>query len=265
MADLTPDIENFIKHYFDRVLVLTVHPFKERQERIKKALSGIPFDFFYGVYKNDLDAETISSNYVYDKNTSLAVRQVFNRLTKGELACAFSHRNIYQLILTNGWKRVLIIEDDAVPDFCNLVNLKETINELPPNWELFYLGYIKNEKVTLSLKLKHLWYKCMCYLGFSRLPLKMVKNILPKKFSTNLMKAGFHDCTHAYALTAGGAKKLIEAQTPVKYRADNLLTALVLKGKLNAFISKLQFFKQEIFINKTAVSFIRPKQKVPTE
>ena len=101
----------------------------------------------------------------------------------------------------------------------------------------------------------------MCMLGLSKLPFKMVKNILPKKFSSHLMKAGFHDCTHAYAITLEGAKKLIHAQTPVKYRADNLLTSLVLKEELFAFISNPRFFHQEIFSNRAERSYIQHTSK----
>jgi glycosyl transferase family 25 len=79
------------------------------------------------------------------------------------------------------------------------------------------------------------------------------------------MRAGFHDCTHAYALTLETAKQLIDAQTPVKYRSDNLLTSLVLNGKLIAFISKFQFFHQQINFNKTETSFVKKTAKLYAE
>jgi glycosyl transferase, family 25 len=262
MTGATPDINQLLQHYFDRVLVLTVRRFKERHKRIKKRLSGISFDFFYGVDKNELDAATIRNNYLYDKKASLAVQQVFKELNTGELACSLSHRNLYDLMIFHGWERVLIFEDDVVPDLNNLPYLSHTMRELPDNWELLYLGYTKNEKVTFKLRVKKYWYMIMCLLGISKLPLKMVKNLLPKKFSSHLMHAGFHDCTHAYAITLEAAKKLAEAQTPVKYRADNLLTSLVLKEKLNAFISRYQFFNQEVFANKAERSYIRNAPKL---
>jgi glycosyl transferase family 25 len=85
----------------------------------------------------------------------------------------------------------------------------------------------------------------------------MVSNLLPKPFSRHLKKAGFHDCTHAYAVTLAGAKKLLAAQTPVVYRADDLLSATIMKGELNAFVSEPKFFDQEIFHNSAILSEIK--------
>lgn len=86
---------------------------------------------------------------------------------------------------------------------------------------------------------------------------KMVNNLLPKPFSTHLKRAGFHDCTHAYAVTLQAAKKLLAAQTPVVYRADDLLSATIMKGELTAFVTTPKFFDQEIFHNAAIVSEIK--------
>ncbi|MFZ1263315.1 MAG: glycosyltransferase family 25 protein [Chitinophagaceae bacterium] len=261
MADLVPEINKRLHQYFDKVFVLTVPRFKERQQKVQERLAGILFEFFYGVDKNDLDAEFIARNYKYDKKNSLAIRQVFKELNTGEIACALSHRTIYQAMVDNGWKRVLIFEDDVVPDFVNLPQLFQILKELPDNWELFYLGYLKNEKRTPSRQLKQFWYTLMGQSGLSRMPLQMIKNRLPRKFSSLLLKAGFHDCTHAYAVSLEGAKKLLQAQTPVTYRADNLLSALVLQQKLHAFISKDFLFNQEIFMDQSDKSYVRVNKK----
>jgi glycosyl transferase family 25 len=86
---------------------------------------------------------------------------------------------------------------------------------------------------------------------------KMVNNLLPKPFSAHLKKAGFHDCTHAYAVTLRGAKKLLASQTPVVYRADDLLSSTIMKGELVAFITEPKFFDQEIFHNAAISSEIK--------
>ncbi|MEK7226043.1 MAG: hypothetical protein AAB221_10200, partial [Bacteroidota bacterium] len=95
--------------------------------------------------------------------------------------------------------------------------------------------------------------------GFSNMPVRMLKNRLSKNFSKHLFKAGFHDCTHAYAISLSAAKKLVKEQTPVIQRADNLLSALVLKGELNAYASKSFLFNQEVFTNTNEQSHIREK------
>lgn len=260
MAGIEPGINDLLHQHFDKVLVLTVPRFRERQEKVKERLAGISFDFFYGVDKNDLDEKSIRNNYLYDKKNSLAVRQYFPPLNTGEIACSLSHRNIYQSMIDNNLKRVLVFEDDVVPDYHNMPLLFDALKELPADWELFYLGYLKNEKITTGTLLKQTWYKIMSRFGFSRMPLDMIRRRMPQPFSPALMRAGFHDCTHAYAVSLEGAKKLLKAQTPVIYRADNLLTALVLKGELNGFISKSFLFNQEIFTNKADQSFIRTNE-----
>ncbi|MEO7923531.1 MAG: glycosyltransferase family 25 protein [Chitinophagaceae bacterium] len=248
---------DLLKQYFDKVLVLTVPRFKERQEKVKQRLAGIDFEFFYGVDKNDLDETAIAASYHYDKRNTLAIRQYFPPLNTGEIACSLSHRNIYQAMMDQNWKRVLVFEDDVVPDEQNLPLLFDALKELPANWELFYLGYLKNEKVNAGRKIQQAWYRIMSVFGLTNIPWAMIKNRLPKNFSSSLMKAGFHDCTHAYAVSLEGAKKLVSAQTPVIYRADNLLTALVLQEELNAFTSRSFLFNQEIFTDKSDQSYIR--------
>jgi glycosyl transferase family 25 len=178
-------------------------------------------------------------------------------LNAGEIACSLSHKNIYRLMTENNWKRVLIFEDDVVPDLKNISLLPDMINELPEDWELLYLGYLKNERPDYLAQLKHFWYKIQSGLGLTKLPPAMVKNLLPKPFSRNLMKAGYHDCTHAYALTLTGAVKLAELQTPLQYRADNAISYLILKNAIKAFTVKPPLFHQEVFIDKSSKSYIR--------
>jgi glycosyl transferase family 25 len=169
----------------------------------------------------------------------------------------FQPGNFIAAMIENDWKKVLILEDDVLPIIENLHDLPAAIQELPVNWELVYLGYLKHEKVTAALKTKQFFYKIISAFGLMAWSYKMVSNLLPTAFSKHLKKAGFHDCTHAYALTQEGAKKLLAAQTPVVYRADDLLSATIMKGELNAFITEPKFFDQEIFHNASITSEIK--------
>src|SRR5205809_7953147 len=148
MVGLT-NYNEILQQHFDKVLVVTVPRFKERHEKVKQRLEGISFEFFYGADKNDLTEEFIHSNYHYDKKNSLAIRQYYPPLNTCEIACALSHRKLYETMITNNWQHVLIFEDDVVPDEKNISLLAETLNELPADWDLFYLGYWKNDKVRL--------------------------------------------------------------------------------------------------------------------
>jgi len=259
MPDIIRKTNELLQAYFDKVLVVTVPRFKDRQEKVKQRLEGISFEFFYGADKNELTEEFISNNYRYDKKNTLSPGYYFKLLNTGEIACAFSHRMVYQAMVDNNWQKVLVLEDDVVPDYNQLGLLDDCLKELPPDWELFYLGYLKNDKLTFGKRIKNAIYLLMSALGLSKIPAGMIKNGLPKKFSAHLWRAGFHDCTHTYAVSKSAARKLLAAQTPVHYRADNLLTALVLKDELKAFAVKKFLFNQEVFTDNTDRSNIREK------
>lgn len=259
MPENIASINSLLQAYFDKVLVVTVPRFKERQEKVKQRLAGIQFEFFYGADKQELDAGKISALYHFDKKKTLAPGYYFKPMNEGEIACALSHRMVYQAMIENNWEKVLILEDDVVPDWEKLERLDAVLDELPGDWELFYLGYLKNEQVTAAAKRKNAWYRFMAIMGLSKMPLPMIRRMLPMDFSPHLRRAGFHDCTHAYAVSISAAKKLLAAQTPVGYRADNLLTALTLKEELSSYVSKNYLFNQEVFTDQTDQSMIRAK------
>lgn len=246
---------NSLEGFFDKILVVSVSRFTERHSAITQKLEGLSFEFFWGADKLALSPDFISANY--DEQQARTLQRQGKALNAGEIACSLSHRMVYEAILRNNWNKVLILEDDVLPLTKELASLPAALEELPPNWELLYLGYLKHEVVTPSLKRKQFFYRILSRLGFMKWSPVMVNNLLPVPFSPHLRKAGFHDCTHAYALTREGAAKLLAAQTPVVYRADDLLSAMVMKGAINGFITDPKFFDQEVFHNAAAGSEIR--------
>jgi glycosyl transferase, family 25 len=254
---LPPATIQFLQQYFDRVFVVSVPRFAERHTTVAEKLNGLHFDFFWGTDKLELDIEKAKKDGTYNETAAKKLQRQGKPLNSGELACALSHRSIYFEMIRNNWQRVLILEDDIVPLQNALQQLPQALQELPQNWELVYLGYLKNEAVTAGAKWKQFFYKLLAAPGLFKWSYTMVCNMLPKAFSPHLKKAGFHDCTHAYALTISGAQKLYADQNPVVYRADDLLSHTILKGKLQAFVTEPKFFDQEVFQNSNAVSEIR--------
>ena len=248
---------DFLHQYFDKIVVVSVPRFTGRHQQVEKKLEGLPFDYFWGTDKLQLDAEDVKTNGMYDEELAKKLQRQGKALNLGEIACSLSHRNLYDAMIRNNWKRILILEDDVVPLYDQLDLLPATMHELPADWELVYLGYLKHEKITAGLQIKQFFYKILSGLGLMTWTYTMVKNLLPRPFSAHLRKAGFHDCTHAYAISQAAAKKLAFAQTPVVYRADDLLSATILKGELNAFITDPKFFDQEIFHNASTGSEIK--------
>lgn len=254
---INTDINNLLQQYFDKVFIVSVPRFTDRHKQLEKHLEGLSFDFFWGADKLKLDYAIAKKDGTYDEQVAQKLQRQGKALNLGEIACSLSHRMVYKEMVKHNWQKVLILEDDILPLYNNLPQLPAALNELPDNWELVYLGYLKHENVTAALKRKQMWYKVLSRLGLMKWTYKMVTNLLPKPYSTHLKKAGFHDCTHAYAVTLQAAKKLLAAQTPVVYRADDLLSSTIMKGELEAFVTEPKFFDQEIFHNTAFVSEIQ--------
>jgi glycosyl transferase, family 25 len=254
--NLTANTTHFLQHYFDRVFVITLPRLTHRHKTVSEKLNGLHFHFFFGTDKLEIDIEKLRVDNVYNEAKAIKLQRQGKPLTAGEVACSLSHRSVYFEMIKNNWQRVLILEDDIVPVENILHLLPTAINELPKNWDLVYFGYLKNETVTFKSRVKQFFYKLITQVGLFKWNYTMVSNMLPKPFSSYLRKAGFHDCTHAYALTLDGAQKLFAAQTPVVYRADDALSHTILKGELNAFIAEPKFFEQEGFNNPHVASEI---------
>ena len=255
--NIPANIINYLHQYFDKIFIVTVPRFTERHKQVQQHLQGLPFDFFWGADKLQLNYDDAKINEIYDEEKAKQLQRQGKALNLGELACSLTHRMVYEEMIKNNWQKVLILEDDVLPLHDNLSKLPDAIKELPANWELVYLGYLKHEKVTPLLKAKHFLYKIKSTLGLMKWTYKMVSHLLPKPYSTHLKKAGFHDCTHAYAITLQAAKKLLAAQSPVVYRADDLLSSTIMKGELQAFVTEPKFFDQEVFHNAASTSQIR--------
>lgn len=251
------NISNCLQEYFDKILVISVPRFKERHTHVQQKLQGLPFEFFMGTDKLQMNMAEINAAGMYDEKMARHLSRHGKAMSEGEIACSLSHMGVYKIMVENNWQRILIFEDDVAPDLDTLHLIPNTLNELPAHWELVYFGYLKHENVTLGLLVKQFFYKIFSALGLMKWSYKMVCNLLPKPHSTHLKKAGFHDCLHAYALTLEGAKKLIEAQTPIVYRADDLAGALIMKGTIKGFVTEPKFFHQEGFTNEQMISEIK--------
>ena len=237
-----------LNEYFDKIFVITLHRSKDRHEKINKHLASVDFEYFYGVDKLDLTMEELISSKVYDPVKSKKMQRNSKAMYLGQVACSLSHRELYSHILEKGYEKVLIMEDDFVPVAYGDDVFLNIIKELPKNWELVYWGYYLNESVTGKMKLTRFYYAMLAALRIIKWTPKQVANLYPKAYSPHLRRAGFHNTTHAYAVSKPVLQKLIDEQTPVAYPADSLLTQLILSDKINAFITMPKIFEQEIFM-----------------
>jgi glycosyl transferase family 25 len=249
---------DILNEYFDKIYVITIRRATERQEKVKQLLKGLDYHFFYGVDKMDLNMEQLVKENIYSDTLAKKYNRYSKPMVIGHIACSLSHRKVYEDVVKNNYRRVLIFEDDVVPDFENLHFIPDILNELPDDWEMLYWGYEKNEVTNLSTTIKQLYYHFLHSIGFLKWNHTMISNLYPKKISAHINKAGFHDLLHAYSLTLSGAEKMIKVQTPVAFNADPAVGYAVMNGWLKAYTTTPKIFNQEVQIHpETYHSFIK--------
>jgi glycosyl transferase family 25 len=243
-----------LNNYFDKIYVVTLERATDRHQHIRRELEGLRYSFLYGADKNSINAAELAAKKVYDPVLAKKQHIMHKDLTGGEIGCSISHTMLYRDVLTNNYQKVLVLEDDVVIDRNTIGLFPEMIKELPADWQLWYLGFAKNEKAPANARLKKLFYHLLYALGLKRtLNHTVIGNLYPARFSTHLLRSGFHDCTHAYAITNEAAAILLQQQTPVQYTADNLLAFTITNKKLNAFIADPKLINQQYQVNEQPV------------
>lgn len=240
---LRPDI-TFLNNYFDHIYILSLKRATDRHEHFKNELNGLDYNVYYGQDKNDYDVEALKSSRIYNEAQARNNHRLGRPMSLGQICCSWSHRLIYEDILKNNFDRVLILEDDVVIDKENALLLPDVFAELPPNWELLYLGFSKKENIPVHAWPKKLFYHFLRAFNGIKLTHKAISNLYPVKVSQHIYKSGYHDCTHAYALTASAAKKLIDIQTPISFIADHLLAYAVTNEIIHAYITLPKIINQ---------------------
>lgn len=159
----------------------------------------------------------------------------------GEIACALSHRNIYQNMLDEGHRRILILEDDVLPQPERIQHFDSVIAQLPEDWELLMLGYYGHKLSTPRYRLQQQIYLAFHYLhvaNWHKVSRRWIDNICMQAYSPSLYRIGKVLGTHAYAISASAAEKFVAYQSPVQLQADRIFNYYAAQHSLNAFAFK---------------------------
>jgi len=237
--------QDVLNKSFDKIYVVTLLRAQDRHQLVKSELSGVDFEFFYGVDKLNITKDEAIESGVYSSERTKKENRYYSELSLGQIACSWSHLTLYRQIVEKGYKKVLIFEDDVVVIRKEMSKLQRILEEVPSDWDLLYLGYRKHWRITSLIRIKQIYYQVIGALRITAWDAKMYQNYYAKPYSKHIMRAGFHDYTHAYAITTEGARKLIEYQTPIAFSADTLLAYAVMKGKVKGYISCPKLFNQE--------------------
>lgn len=133
-------------------------------------------EFFDKIYCINLDERTDRWEQVLKEFDKVGIKNVerFSAVKhdKGAIGCRESHLGIIKTVKENGFKNVLIFEDDVLFLEENINQISKTLDDLKNiDWQLFYLGATVDPNV-----------------GFM------------KKFTDNLFQTNFAYTTHAYAV-----------------------------------------------------------------
>ncbi len=233
-----------LNDYFERIYVLTLERATDRRAAFARALAGLRYEVVHGQDKLELDYPDLEARGMYDERAARRAHRHGRGVTLGHIACVLSHARIWRRILEEGHERALVLEDDAepIPDAIDLA--PAVLAQLPPSFELAYLGYSRHETITFRRRLDQAAYVALGAARLIRWTAREAWNLLPRPYSPNLRRAGLHDYTHAYALTPSAARKLLAAQTPVILNVDSGITRLIMRGELEAYVSEPKLFRQ---------------------
>jgi glycosyl transferase, family 25 len=254
-------MQEYFQHlnkYYDKIYVLSVEAAAERRESFARRFKGLKYSFFFGADKNKFTIEETIEKNIFSAELTRKHHRYGKTMKPGEIACAWSHKMIYEEIIAQNYNQVLIFEDDAVPDETLIKKIPEILKEIPATCELLMWGWAKNGTVTIGGSLKQLVYHIQHSIGQSKWHHRIIRNLYARPFSKHLKKAGFHDFTYAYAVNQTGAKKLLGMQTPIQYVADNLLAHAATNEVLDSYITCPKIFLHDTLPDGTARdSYIR--------
>jgi len=252
MSDYTPYYTQ-LNNYFDHIYVMTIRRATERHEKLKYVLRGLNFQFLFGADNKEFNVDDLVRQGIYNPVKARQVHRYHKLFNNGMLGCTITHKMVYEDVVKNAYKKVLIFEDDILPVEEGLKQFPQIIQELPPDWEMVYFDYNKNTEQTAGNFFKQQFYHIQKALGRLNLTSKTISNLYAKPYSEHLKIAGHHDFGSAYALTLGAAQKLVDLQTPIAYWSDHLLAYACSNKILKAYLTLPKLFIQESQTNKAAV------------
>ena len=246
-----------INNYFDHVYVLTIDDAKDRQAALVKHLKGLDWEFFYGVNKKNLNMDNVIEQGDYDDQRHLKIKRTSRSMSLAEIACAMSHRAIYQDIVENNYQRVLIFEDDVLPIYQNLSAFSAVVEELPDDWELLMLGYHAEKLPTFKYKIQtkiYLMYHYLHLFNWHKVSVKWINHLCLSPYKTRLYTLGKVLGTHAYALSNAGARKYMDYQETIIIQADRVFNYHDYTSVDKNFAAKQKLFT---FSELSKISFIK--------
>jgi glycosyl transferase, family 25 len=228
-----------LNDFFDRIFVISLARAAERRAQLSSNLPGLNWEYW-----DAFDGRLLSPEVLGSDCDESGMRQTHGRLlVANEVACALSHRAIYDVIIERGYERVLILEDDVrlLPDGPPMFEMAAP--QLPADWDLLLLCTYRDEETRLLYLKMALVYPILNALNIRRYDLDKVRNQYSRSFSTNLRIAGQHWGSWSYAVSRKGAATLRQLTTPIRGASDSTLRELCLSDGARCFLTVPNVFE----------------------
>lgn len=253
------DVQTFfsqLNQSFEKIYVITLQRATDRQAHVQQELNGLNYQFFFGKDKQQFSIEELKQQGLYDEEAARRNHRYNKPMQIGQICVSWSHADVYNDIVQNGYRNALIMEDDVVVDREQAKGFSEILAALPADWQVLYLGFAEREKAPKTVFFKKLFYHALRLFKGIRFTHRTIEHLYPKKVSAHIYRAGYHDCIHAYAVTQQAAKTLLTMQQPVSFIADNLVAYAVTNGLLKGYVVQPRIIYQQYQIGTSSASYL---------
>ena len=201
---------SYVNKVVDKVYVINLDRDTERLQKTKQQLDKLNIEFTR--FPAILGAQVKTSNHLTDF--------CLKYCTDGIKGCAMSHKTIWEDMLKNNYKHVLVLEDDVSfsDDFEHL--FKTGWDQVPKDFDMFYLG-------------------CNFNCDDSHTIPKVYNEVLgqvPKRINSHILRVYGSIGFHGYIISNECAKKV--KHLPIHNHIDAQMVEWINKHKMNAYSMK---------------------------
>lgn len=237
-------IPKALKHYHDKVYVVTYPSAAERHQNAIQQLGEGNFEFVFGLNKNDTSIEELTAQGIYDGSLAKKADPKDRAMTLGHICCSIGHRLAYQRMLADGCERALIFEDDVLVLPMDEEYIEAAITNIPGDAEVIQWGWSGGRFRPAFGQLQQAVFHIKHMLGLYKFDHTMIRNTYMRPFNEYFHVASVNFLTHAYTVTSSAAEKLIELNTPIHLNSDHALIHAALSELTKSYVSAMQFFGQ---------------------
>lgn len=243
------DAVSNLNRFFDKIFVINLKASEDRWKKVSKRFKekGIEVDRYNAIdgrckteKQCESKAKTFSKRYniVYSKK----IKNPMERLPASSLT--LSHKLIYNEMINRGWSQILICEDDILIDKNIERIFKKGISELPPDWDMLYLGCgseCGNSGLGYNKTKKHKFKSDIAkFFDINWYVTKKEDLRVPcdycEKISDTLTIPTFPGGTWSFAVSLKGAKKLNKIiGKNIGRHCDKIYSKYISENKLNAY------------------------------